>query len=132
MAVLKVASPKDFYYMYMRYHAVGTGLNAREVAVAAEFLYFRSRYIHTPLKEQEVVFDDNDEEIIVERDMTMLQQLIDKRTLRLITTNLDMSFTVFRKHVQGLTDKKFFGKSDITAKFTPADNHVATFKLQVK
>lgn len=132
MAILKVEGTKEFFYVYMKYHAVQHGFNAREIAVAAEFLYFRDRYLRSPLTRQVLEVEEDGAEVMKQQEMSMLEQLKDKRTLHLITTNLDMSFTVFRKHVKALQEKKFFHLGGINSKFIPADNHVATFKLQTK
>ena len=132
MAVIKAEGRREFFNTYMRFWAISEGFTDREVMVAAEFLYYLDRYKHTPLKKEVEDVDDDGNLVVIVQDMTLREQLMDKRTLRMITTQLDMSFSVFRKYVKGLVEKGFFSKGEIASKFIPSDNYVGTFKVQLK
>lgn len=132
MPTVTVDGRKEFFYTYMRFHAIESGFSAKEAAVAGEFLYFRNRYLNSPLKEMVEEVDDNDQLIVVEKDMTMMQQLKDKRTLNLMVKNLEMSFVVFRAYVKSLVEKEFFVNGEINKKYIPPRTFKTSFNLRMK
>jgi hypothetical protein len=128
MKPINAFNTKDFLRKFLQIQSINYNFNPREIAIAVEFLYWRSVYLKTPLKPEP---EEDEEGNPVEPFEDLITQLKDKRTLNKITHQLDMSFTVLRKHVQGLKEKGFFKGGDIDDDFI-TDGIVVHFTLNKK
>lgn len=129
MITIKATDKRDYFRLYMGIRAIDGTFNAREIQVAAEFLWYRDIYLTAPIERELVTTSESGEEIILLEPLSMMEQLKDARTLIGITTQLNMSFTVFRINVQSLKNKGFFTSGNISAKYTPPKGDKSTFKL---
>lgn len=122
MIYIKTENQRDYFRKYLSIAGIQENFNSREIEVAAEFLYYHDLYSKDPI----CGYDEKGTEI----KLSMIEQLKDTRTLLAITSNLSMSFTVFRKHVSSLKEKGFFSKGDITKRYIPSNPKASSFKLQ--
>lgn len=129
MITIKAIDKRDYFRLYMGIRAINGTFNAREIQVAAEFLWYRDIYLVTPIEREVVTTSESGEEIIQLEPLSMMEQLKDARTLIGITTQLNMSFPVFRINVQSLKDKGFFTSGNISARYTPPKGNKVTFKV---
>ena len=134
MKTFKFSHTREFFYLFIQIQSIKYKFNTREASIAAEFLFWANHYITNPLKVEaeiprEVVLEGEQEFDIVQITPPMIEQLKNTETLKRITANLEMSFTVFRKHVQGLKDKGFFDGGEIAEDFS-TDGKYATFEIK--
>jgi hypothetical protein len=95
--------------------SVEHGFITRERDLAAEFLLMHETYKHKPL---ELTYENEkgEEEKL---ELSLWEQVKHPITLQTISTNIEMSMTILRKHTTGLRDKGFFEKGKIADKFLP-------------
>ena len=130
MITFEASGKKEFYRMFMRLQSLKYNFNSREIAIAAEFLFFRDYYTTKPIFD--ISYEEIDGELTeVKEKMNIFDQVKDKRTIQVVMKTLDMSITVLRKHVQGLKDKGFFTQGDIAKEFL-TDGVSVSFNLLKK
>lgn len=118
MIQIKAKSQIEFFRIFIAAQSLKYDFNSREAEVAAQFLNYRYKYLKEPLKIiQETLNEVTNEIEEVEIIPPLMEQLKHRTTLAELTKNIDMSFTVFRKHVASLKQKKFFEEGEIAKDF---------------
>jgi len=113
MKIFKATGTKDFYRVFMSVQSIKYDFNQREIAIGAEFLFYRNYYVKNPIKGLDIDKEGNE----IEVKLDLIAQLKDPRTLKNIMKDLDMSIVILRKHVKGLKLKEFFKEGDVNKDF---------------
>lgn len=113
--VLKFTNIRSFIKAYLKIKLIHNPLHDRELSVAVEFVYYFSKYSHTPL----VLEAENEEGKMVNiaEEWSVMEQTKHAYTLGRMKNNLKMSHTVFRKYVAQLKAREFFKGGTINDEF---------------